>query len=565
MQRRRSSRSNVRSSVYDVVVVGSGAAGGITAKVLVEKGLRVAMLEAGPLRDQWNDFVYHEPFPYEDPYRLFKQKESPQSEIKAKYSFVKNPDEPYSTPENLPYEWFRARNVGGRTNFWGRFINRFNEIDLKGRSHDGQGKDWPITYADVAPYYDKLETFMGVCGTKENHPDLPDSDTLLPPVALKCADYVLKRASAKVGIRAIPARRAMLTKAHGGFKECHYCAGCDNGCETNSFFNSTYRIIVPLTQKYPRTFTLITNAMARSIDLNAKGLASGVTYVDKNTGANKQIKARAVVAACGTLETTRLMMLSTSPQFPQGIANSSGMLGRNFMEHLDAKAQAYLPELGSGKIYEGDGIGGSHIIMPWFGYDRPKNSFNFLRGFHIEPSARLGMRPDRNAKNFRGFGADFKREVRRWYGTRVRLSSHGEMLPSEKKFVELDQTVKDKWGMPVLKIHHPWDDNDRNMFKQMQQTYQEILTAAKAVEINISKDPETPGASIHEMGTAHMGDDAKTSVLNSFNQAWDVKNLFVTDAAAFTSGSHKNPTHHIMALAWRAAEYMTEEMRKGNI
>lgn len=554
-----------RRDVYDVVIVGSGAAGGITAKVLVEKGLRVAMLEAGPLRDQWKDFPYHEQFPYEDPYHLFKQKESPQSVMRAKYSFVKNEDEPYTTPEKLPYDWFRARNVGGRTLFWGRFINRFNEIDLKGRSHDGQGKDWPISYADIAPYYDRVETFIGVVGTKENHPDMPDSDTLMPPVALKCADHLLKRACAKINIRSIPARRAILSRDHNGFKACHYCAGCDNGCETHSFFNSAFRIVVPLMQKYPRNFKLIANAMARSIDVNARGLASGVTYIDKTTGQTREIRARAVVAACGTLETTRLMMLSTSTKFPAGIANSSGLVGQNFMEHLDAKAQAYLPELSFTTPYEGDGIGGSHIIVPWFGYDRPKNSFNFVRGFHIEPSARLGMRPDKNPKNFDGFGANFKREVRRWYGTRVRLSTHGEMLASAQKFVELDKAVTDKWGMPVLKIHHPWDDNDRNMFKQIQQTFEEILTAAKASDINISKDPETPGASIHELGTAHMGDDPKTSVLNKWCQAWDVKNLFVTDGAAFTSGSHKNPTHHIMALAWRASDYLADELRKGNV
>ena len=550
--------------VYDVVIVGSGAAGGVTAKVLVEKGLRVAMLEAGPLRDQWKDFPYHDPFPYEMENRGIGVRRKT-AEFAAKYSFITNPDEPYTTPKELPYEWYRTRNVGGRTMFWGRFVNRFNAFDFKGRSYDGAGKDWPISYADVAPYYDKVEILMGVCGTKENHPDLPDSDHLLPPVALKCADHLIKRASEKIGIRAIPARRAMLTKDHNGFKKCHFCAACDNGCETHSFFNSAFRIVVPLLQKYPRTFKLISNAMARSIDVNKKGLASGVTYVDRATGQVRQIQARAVVAACGTLETTRLLLLSTSSLFPQGIANSSGWVGKNFMEHLDARAQAFLPDLSFSPNYAGDGIGGSHIIIPWFGYDRPKNEFDFLRGFHIEPSARLGQGPDKSAKGFPGFGKDFKREVRRWYGTRVRLSAHGEMLASPNKYVEIDKTVVDKWGVPVLKIHHPLDDNDRKMFKRIIQTYEEIYTAAKAVDITLPKEPDKAGASIHEVGTVHMGDDAKTSVLNQYNQAWDVKNLFVTDGAAFTSGSHKNPTVTIMALAWRAAEYLLAEMRRGTI
>jgi len=558
--------------VYDAVIIGSGASGGIAAKVLVEAGLKVAMLEAGPLRKHLEDFAYHAPWPYDDPRRLFKEGKSERQKMKEKYAFGPNaftpwanPDEPYTTPQDQPYEWMRARNVGGRTMFWGRFVWRFNEIEFKGYSHDGHGKDWPISYRDLAPYYDKMESFVGVCGTKENHPAVPDSDTLLPSPALKCGDHLLKRAAAKVGIRATRIRRAMLTKDYNGFKACHYCADCDNGCETHSFFNSAFRCVVPLMQKYPKTFTLVTNAMARAINVNEKGLASGVTYVDKTTGETREIKGRTVVAACGALETTRLMLLSTSSLFPNGIANSSGMLGQNFLEHLDTSAQGYLTDLSFVTPYAGDGVGGSHIAIPWFGYDRPQKDFDFVRGFHTEPSCRLSMNPTKNPKTFSGFGASFKREVRRWYGTRVSLSAHGEMLPSPQKFVELDKTVVDKWGMPVLKIHHPWDDNDRKMFKRIRQTYEEILTAAKAVEIRLPELPDKPGHSIHELGTARMGDDPKSSVLNQFNQAWDVKNLFVVDGAAFVSGSSKNPTGTIMALAWRTSEYLLEEMRRGNI
>lgn len=553
-----------RKTVYDVVIIGSGAAGGVTAKVLVEAGLKVAMLEAGPLRDYNKDFAYHDPFPYEQENRGIGVKQRT-AILRDKYWFVKNPDEPYTTPKELPYEWNRTRNVGGRTMFWGRFVNRFNAVDFKGYSNDGIGRDWPISYADIAPYYDKCEIFMGVCGTKENHPDMPDGDHFLPPVAFKCADHLIKQACEKLKIRALPVRRAVLTQDYNGYKHCHYCAGCENGCETHSFFNTQFRVVVPLLKKYPQTFKLITNAMARSINVNAKGLASGVTYIDKATGKTQEVQARAVVAACGTLETTRLMLLSTSTLFPNGIANSSGMLGKNFLEHLDAKAQAYLPDLSFSKQYAGDGVGGSHIIIPWFGYDRGKNEFDFVRGFHIEPSARLGWNPDKNPKGIPGFGKEFKREVRRWYGTRVRLSAHGEMLASPNKFVELDKTVMDKWGVPVLNIHHPLDDNDRKMFKRMRDTYEEIFTTAKAVDITLPKDPEPAGASIHELGTACMGDDKKTSVLNKYNQAWDVKNLFVTDGAAFTTGSHKNPTVTIMALAWRSAEYLLEEMKRGNL
>ena len=560
---------------YDVLIVGSGAAGGTTAQVIVEGGLKVVMLEAGPIRKSFVDFSYHDPFPYEDAHHGLKS-ESPADELRKKYAFGPNPyaqnanpDEPFTSPKETPYEWMRARNVGGRTMFWGRYANRFNENDFKMRSHDGSGLDWPITYKDISPYYDKAEIFMGVCGAKENHPDFPDADNFLPPVALKCPDYFLKKAGEKLGIRAMHVRRAMLTKPYRpnpaitklfdkDFASCHYCAGCDDGCETWSFYNSAFRQVMPLLEKYPKTFTLIPNAMATKVNVDSKGLASGVTYIDKATGEPKEIKARVVVLGCGTLETTRLLLLS-------GIANSSGQIGKNFIEHLDVGAQAYLPDLSFSDREAGDGIGGSHIIFPWFGYFRPEEKRDFLRGFQIEPSVRQRMKPDKNPKTTLGFGAEFKKEIRRWQGTRVSLACHGEMLPSADKFVEIDNSVKDKWGSPVLKINYKWNDNDLNMFKYVKKTYEEIFAAAKAVDVRLPKAPDVAGHSIHEMGTVHMGSDKKTSVLNQFNQSWDVKNLFVMDAAAFASGTHKNPTLTIMALSWRASEYMMDEMKKKNL
>lgn len=564
-QTRRQTGVRSRETVYDVVIVGSGAAGGTAATVFTEAGLKVAVLEAGAQRRHMIDFPYHEPWPYDDPYRGFKGE--PRNEVfRQRYSVGKgNKDEPYSTPKDLPYDWFRARNVGGRTMFWGRYANRFNEADFKGYSRDGQGMDWPIEYRDIAPYYDKAEIFMGVCGQVENHPDLPDSNNYLPPVALKCPDWLLKNAAEKLGIRSIAARRAMLTRPYKGYAPCHYCNGCDAGCETHSFYNSAFRQVAPLQKKYPKTFTLIANAMARSINIDAKGRASGVTYIDRITGAERQVKARIVIAACGTLETTRLMLLSTSRLFPNGVANSSGLVGRNFMEHLDATAVGYVPALSFAEPYAGDGIGGSHLVIPWFAYFRPNEKRNFVRGFQIEPSNRIRMRPEKNPKSTPGFGSELKREVRRWAGTRVTLASHGEMLPSPDKYVELDAEVKDKWGIPVLKIHHPWSDNDREMFKYLRQTFEELLTTLKAVDVRLPRQPDEPGHSIHEVGTVRMGAEPRTSVLNGFNQAWDVKNLFVLDAAAFSSGTHKNPTLTIMALAWRAAEYALEEMKKGSV
>jgi choline dehydrogenase-like flavoprotein len=554
-------RAAARQSVYDVVIVGSGAAGGTAAWTLVNAGLRVAMLDAGPLRKE-DDFPYHAPFPYDDPYRGLKTELDKAGEFEKKYS-LRGPskEEPYTTPEKTPYEWFRARNVGGRTMFWGRFCNRFNEADFKMRSKDGAGLDWPIEYKDLAPYYDKAEIFMGVCGQAENHPDLPDGK-YLPPVALKCPDVELQKAAGKVGIRAIKARRAHLTQKYqspsGTFAPCHYCGECQDGCETHSFYNSAFRQVVPLMEKFPARFKLIPNAMAHKINLNAKGLASGVSYIDKTTGKDVEVKGRIVIAACGTLETTRLLLAS-------GIANSSGMIGRNFIEHLDVGAEAFFPSLFNIEREAGDGIGGSHIIIPWFGYFRPDEKRDFLRGFQIEPSARASMRPIKRPRNVRGFGPEFKKEIRKWQSARVRLAAHGEMLASPAKFVELDPGTKDKWGLPVLKINYPWEANDLAMFKYIRQTYDEIFKAAGAVEVKLPGNPDIAGHSIHEMGTVHMGSDPKTSVLNAHNQSWDVKNLFVTDAASFASGTHKNPTLTIMALSMRAADYILAEKQKGNL
>ncbi|MDX2034645.1 MAG: GMC family oxidoreductase [Blastocatellia bacterium] len=555
-------RAAARQPVYDVVIVGSGAAGGTAAWTLVNAGLRVAMLDAGPLRKNLEDFPYHATFPYDDPYRGMKTPLDRSEEFMKKYSITgSSPEEPYTAPEKTPYEWFRARNIGGRTMFWGRFCNRFNEADFKMRSRDGGGLDWPIEYKDLAPYYDKTELFMGVTGQAENHPDLPDGK-YMPPVAMKCPDVELSKAGAKLGIRAIRARRAQLTTSYkspsGTFAPCHYCGECQDGCETHSFYNSAFRQVVPLMEKFPARFKLIPNAMAHKINLNAKGLASSVGYVDRATGKSYEVKARAVIAACGTLESTRLLLAS-------GIANSSGMIGRNFIEHLDATAEGYLPSLFNTTREEGDGLGGSHIIFPWFGYFRPNEKRDFLRGFQIEPSARQSMRPLRRPKTVAGFGPEYKKEIRKWQSGRVRLAAHGEMLANPNKFVELDPNVKDKWGLPVLKINYPWDANDLAMFKYLRQTFEEILGAAKAVEVKLPKTPDIAGHSIHEMGTIHMGSDPKTSVLNSFNQSWDVKNLFVTDGAAFSSGTHKNPTLTIMALSMRAADYILAQMKKGNL
>ena len=281
------------------------------------------MLEAGPLRDQWKDFVFHEPFPYKT-FRGFKKPVRAGHRERA-LLFIKNSDEPYTTAAGQDYEWFRARNVGG-ARCSGALITPFTEIDLKGYSTDATQRLADLLQ-DVEPYYDKVERLSASAARGRITPNAGQRYALAAR-RLEVRDYLLKRASEKIGIPVIRARRAMLSKDYNGYKACHYCAGCDNGCETHSFFNSAFRVVVPLMEKYPRTFKLIPNAMARSIDVNARGVADGVTYVDRTTGQTHKISARAVVAACGTLETTRLMLLSTSPQFPREAIRAA--IGHNF-------------------------------------------------------------------------------------------------------------------------------------------------------------------------------------------------------------------------------------------
>ena len=561
---------------YDVCIVGSGAAGGIAAKILTEGGLTVVMLEAGPPLDPGEDFKEHV-WPYELPHRgagvggnALKRGNSLENEFIAPTGAWTIEGEPYSSAPGSNFRWFRSRIVGGRTNHWGRIALRFAPVDFKAKTHDGLGEDWPITYGDLAPYYDKVESYIGVFGTKENIASAPDG-IFQPPPKPRCNELVVKQTCDKLGILCVPSRMAILTRPLNGRPACHYCAQCDRGCKLVSNFSSS-QVTIPAAQETGR-FTLITNAMAREILLSKEGKAASVSYIDKQDRSEKRVHAKAVMLAASACESARLLLNSASSLFPDGLANSSGQVGRNLMDSVGSDGGGFVPRMEKIPPHNHDGVGGMHMYVPWWKFER-KN--DFPRGYHIElwggrhmPGVRMFHD---SCDDGEGYGLSLKQRLRREYGTYLGFSGRGEMIPNTDSYCEIDSGTVDQWGIPVLRFHFQWGDNEIKMAKDMQQTFRAIVEAAGGTYTTRTlPNGDNPygiadgGFIIHEMGTARMGIDPKTSALNSYCQAHDVKNLFVTDGAAFVTNPEKNPTLTIMALSWRASEYLLEEAKKGNL
>jgi choline dehydrogenase-like flavoprotein len=562
--------------VYDVCIVGSGAAGGAAAKVLSEGGLSLVMLEAGPRLNPASDFKEHL-WPYDLPHRGAgiggKLKGEEADEFMAPNGAWEIEGEPYFSAPGSHFRWFRSRIVGGRTNHWGRVALRFSPADFKPRSADGMGDDWPITYEELAPYYDKVESYIGVFGTKENIPSSPDG-VFLPPPKPRCTETILKKACEKLNILCVPARMAILTKCLNGRPPCHYCGQCARGCISASNFSSS-QVLIPPAQATGR-LTLITNATAREILLGRDGRAQAVSYIDRITRAEQRVHARSFVIAASACESARLLLNSRSTLFPGRLANSSGVVGRNLMDSVGSWGSGYFPQLEKMPPHNHDGSGGNslpHVYMPWWKFGR-KNEF--LRGYHIEPGGGRFMpvvgRFDDACDQVEGYGLSLKQSCRRSYGTTIGMEAMGEMIPNENTFCEIDPAAADQWGIPVLRFHWRSGENEIKMAKDMQETFRAIVQAAGGTYLT-ETSPDGPGpygiydggTAIHESGTVRMGDDSKSSALNKYCQAHEVKNLFVTDAAAFVTCPDKNPTLSILALSWRSSEYLLDQARKGNL
>jgi choline dehydrogenase-like flavoprotein len=557
---------------YDVCVIGSGAGGGMAAKVLTEGGLTVALLEAGGPVNPGTDYKMFL-WPYDLPHRgvgVGGKAAENFGEFLAPNGAWKIEGEPYTSAPGANFQWFRSRIVGGRTNHWGRIALRFSPIDFKSKTRDGIGDDWPITYDDISPYYDKVECYIGVFGSHENIPSAPNG-IFLPPPKPRCTELIIKKACDSLNIACIPARLAILTKPLNGRPPCHYCAQCGRGCATGSNFSSSQVLIPPALET--GRLMLIPQAMARKILVGPDGRANGVSYIDKTTHTEKRIAARAVVVAASACESARLLLNSKSQLFPDGLANSSGQVGRNLTDSVGSDGEGYFPQLEKMPPHNHDGTGGMHLYIPWWKYDRTND---FPRGYHIELGGgrempRAGMFED-VCEDFEGYGASLKVACRKRYGTTIGFSGRGEMVPNPDTFCEIDPAVVDQFGIPVLRFHFKWSDYELHQAKDMQQTFRAIVEAAGGqYRTDTKSDGPYPfgiqpgGKIIHEVGTARMGADPKTSVLNGFCQAHDVKNLFVTDGAPLVTNPDKNPTLTIMALSWRASEYLLDQAKKGSL
>jgi len=562
--------------VYDVCIIGSGAGGGTAAKVLTEGGLNVVMLEAGPALNPMEDFKEHV-WPYELPHRgagvggkALKPGNSMENEFIAPTGAWTIEGEPYTSAPGSNFRWFRSRIVGGRTNHWGRIALRFAPVDFRVKTHDGLGDDWPIGYDDVAPYYDKVESYIGVFGSKENIPSAPDG-VFQPPPKPRCNEILVKKACDRLGILCIPSRLAILTQPLNGRPACHYCGQCGRGCMLGSNFSSS-QVMIPPAQKTGR-FTLVTHAMAREVLVGKHGKAEGVSYIDKQTRSEKRIHARAVMVAASACESARLLLNSRSTLFPDGLANSSGVVGRYLTDSVGSDGGGYFPQMEKVPPHNHDGVGGMHLYVPWWKFDRQND---FPRGYHIEMWGGRGM-PGIGmfhgvCDDEEGYGVGLKQTCRKRYGTYIGFSGRGEMIPNADTYCDIDAHLVDQWGIPVLRFHFKFNDSEIKMAKDMQETFRAMVEAAGGTYTTKTKtDGDNPygiadgGVIIHEVGTVRMGADPKTSALNGYCQAHDVKNLFVTDGASFVTNSDKNPTLTIMALSWRASEYLLDEAKKGNL
>jgi choline dehydrogenase-like flavoprotein len=567
---------------YDVVIVGSGAGGGMAAYMLANQGLKVCLLEAGADYDPAKNITQLKN-PWESPRRGASTKFRPFGDFDASYWGWEIEGEPYTKASGTQWDWWRSRMVGGRTNHWGRISLRFGPKDFKRKSIDGLGDDWPIGYEDVKPYYDRIDKMIGVFGTNEGLPNDPDG-FFLPPPKPRLHEMFIKKAAGKVGVPVIPSRLSILTqKINDDRGQCFYCAQCNRGCTVYGDFSSSSVLVKPAVKT--GNVDLITGAMAREVLTNSEGLATGISYVNKRDLLEYEVRGRAVVLAASACESSRLLLNSKSQRHPNGLANSSNVVGKYLHDSTGAAMGGILPELFDRKRYNEDGVGGMHVYSPWWGDNK---KLDFPRGYHIEYWGGMGQPAygfgwgieglngkypvNGTQKEAGGYGASLKQDYRYFYGAGVGMAGRGEAIPLATNYCEIDPNVVDKYGIPVLKFNVKWSDHEVKQAKHMKETFKEIMHSMGAVITWGGDDGpensyglESPGKIIHEAGTVRMGNDAKSSALNKHNQAHDCKNLFVVDGGAFVSQADKNITWTILALSMRASEYLMDEMKKRNI
>ncbi len=564
------------SEKFDAIVVGSGITGGWAAKELCERGLTTLMVERGRPVEHRTDYIGEGVDPWKMPNRglvdreLAEDQHAVQRQCYAfdehtKHFFNNDRDMPYSTPEQRPFSWIRGNQLGGKSLLWARQSYRWGPMDFEANAKDGHGVDWPIRYPDLAPWYSHVERHVGISGATENMAVLPDSE-FQPAFEFNTVEAALK---AKFDARFAPARMIMgrcahltqPTAAHQdlGRGTCQARQMCHRGCSYGAYF-STQSSTLPAAVATGR-LRIATNAIVHSVIYDPKtNRATGVRVIDSETMETREYFAKVVFLCASTLGSTQVLLNSTSPSFPTGIANSSGVLGHYLMDHLYGAGA-------TGRIegYEEDFYSGRRPTGPYIPRFRnvSKQETDFLRGYSLSGGATRAGWQSQSWKP--GFGKEFKALMRKPGSWHFSLHGSGEMLPVFENMVSLHPTKKDKWGMPQLHIDCKFTDNDRKMQEDIANTAANILEALGAKDVHKSIKDQPPGLAIHEMGTARMGRDPKTSMLNGHNQAHDVPNLFVTDGACMTSSAWQNPSLTFMALTARACAYAADQLKLGKL
>jgi choline dehydrogenase-like flavoprotein len=557
-----------KTNTYDAIVIGSGVSGGWAAKELTEKGMQTLVLEAGPMIVPEKDYVEHVPT-WDIKYRGMRDRKFEEvyqpiqrqigDEWNSKF-FVNDLDNPYTTPPDAPYLFLRGRHLGGRSVMWGRQSYRWGDINFESNMKDGHGIDWPIRYKDIEPWYDYVEDFIGVSGQAEGLAQLPDGK-FLPPMEMNCAETVMKDAiAAKFPDRRLTiGRTAILTVPHRGRSACHYCGPCARGCITRSYFSSINSTLPAAEATGKMTLRPLSVVHSLIFDSQTRRI-TGVRVIDGQTRKPIEFQSKVVFLCASTLESARILMNSATPEFPTGLANSSGELGHNLMDHvMHGGASGTIPGH-EDRVQIGNRPNG--IYVPRFRNIHDAHP-DFVRGYGFQGG---GSREDwTRGSEMPGFGADFKQQLHNPGPWRFSFGGFGECLPSHANYMELNKDKVDAWGIPTLNINHKWTPNELAMVKDMQVTAAEMLEAAGAKDIKTTGIPSQPGESIHEMGSARMGHDPKTSVLNSNNQAHDIPNLFLTDGSFMVSSACQNPSLTYMAMTARACDFAVTQMKRGDL
>ena len=560
----------------DVIIVGSGAGGAMSAYVLTRAGLTCLLLEAGRDYDPLTE-TNMTGTGFEAPLRATGTPDKPFGYYDATVDGGwQVPGEPYTMAEGETFKWWRSRMLGGRTNHWARHVPRFGPYDFKGYSRDGQGVDWPISYDDVAPFYDRVEALIGVCGgplNLENHPDSPPEILHNPPKP-RVPELLIAAAAKSLGIPCVGTHTAVLTRDMpddaAPRSACFNATDCGRGCSIGAAFQTTTSLL-PMAKATGR-LTIITDAMAARVVLSAKNKAEGVEYIDRKTGQRHVVTGKAVILAASAVESARLLLNSGTPEHPRGLANGSGQVGRNLTDTTGAHIEAFVPGLTGRPYYNEFGINFAHMYIPWWLYkEQLAGQLDFPRGYHFEIGGKFGA-PGMGREIWelpKVYGHDLKAAIARTKGATLHLTVRGEMVANPNCYAEIDPKVVDRFGIPVMKFHWQWTQSELNQIAHGQRTARAIFARMGGL---VSQPEETPeeaiaagGEIIHEAGCARMGADPKTSVTDGWHRTWEVPNLRLHDAAVFASNPHKNVTLTIMALAMRSSEHLAKQIKSGEL